>query len=133
MTDGLRISHVYQGRNATSPVEIEMQPQPNTAGKHRGLYEVLYRHPDQGRGKRSFHVTLQELVELYARGLVVMHGLRLRVRPADGRAYPAAPPGKVLTERHIVAGSRFEAEVRAFDRSGPVSADLARKLLAVGI
>ncbi|MCY4745649.1 hypothetical protein NYO99_11755 [Pelomonas sp. UHG3] len=134
LTD-IAIEHVYHGKGASAPTKYVMHPFENSTGDGKGRYEVIRDLAGDGKAKkRSAHLTKAELSELYARGLHDQFGIRLRLRPA-GQDYPAAPPGKRVSSRHITPGSDFEKQVRIFDTKRPVSAGLREQLfrLSVGI
>lgn len=91
----IAIEHTKKSRKGGPDETFLMHPFENSQGTNAGKYEVLIEsvEPGQGKCKRSIHVNLPQLAELYARGLTEILGIRLRLRPADG-SYPTAPPGK---------------------------------------
>ena len=72
-------------------------------------------------------MTEQELAELFARGLLEEHDIRLRLRPAGG-GYPDAPPGKKVSRKCVLTGSAFDRAIEAVDLSQPVSNELKIQL-----
>jgi hypothetical protein len=124
MTD-IAIEHTKKSRKGGPDETFLMHPFENSRGSHAGKYEVLIEivKPGQGKCKRSIHVNLLQLAELYARGLTEILGIRLRLRPEDG-SYPTAPPGKKVSASFIRTGSEFHHLVQGVDVTLPVSFEL---------
>jgi hypothetical protein len=134
MTQDLRIEHTYRKRNSTHEESMWMNPYRNQKTPHAGLYDIA-RTAKNGSANRKYssHVTLEELAELYARGLVDSEKLRLRLTPSDGTTYPIKPPRKYLPSGCLVAGSRLDNLIQRSTKSGPFSPDMLRVLGDLGL
>ena len=111
-----------------------MHPFENSQGQGAGKYEILrnINGPGEKPVKRSAHVTLIELAELYAHGLLDAYQIRLRLRSANND-YPTAPLGKKVPTRCITEGSEFDQMVRSISPKQPFSAGLMRELVQLNI
>jgi hypothetical protein len=111
-----------------------MSPFRNQKDPFAGRFEILYTKDlgDGRKDKRSGHVSLEELAEIFARGLLREHGIRIRIRPIDGD-YPDSPPGKKIPSRCIEPGSTFDRMVRSVDTRTPMSAELRAEIAAMGV
>lgn len=134
MLTDIRIDHEYKGKKLSTPRVYTMSPLRNQKGPFAGKFEILYtkRIAEGRKAKRSGHVTLEELAELFARELLREHGIRLRIRPIDGD-YPDSPPGKKIPARHIEPGSAFDRMVRSIDTGLPMPAGLRAELATMGV
>lgn len=132
----IAIGHTKKARKGNeSDQDFIMHPFENSIGAHAGKYEVLRNVNGSGEKpvKRSAHVTMHELAELYAHGLLEMYQMRLRLRAANDN-YPTAPPGKKVPAHCIVPGSEFDKMVKQIVQSKqPISAGLARELVKLNI
>ncbi len=129
LTD-IAISHTKKSRKKGEPdQEFIMHPFENSQGEGAGKYEVLrnINGPGEKPVKRSAHVTLSELVELYAHNLLEPFQIRLRLRSTNND-YPTAPPGKKVPARCIRPGSEFDRMVKSVSPKQPFSAGLSREL-----
>ena len=128
MLTDISIEHIYKGTKTDGPVTFTMHPFRNSHGEFQDRFEIIHDRREAGKvTKRSAHVTEQELAELFARGLLEEHGIRLRLRPAGG-SYPDAPPGKKVSRNCIQPGSGFDRGVNAIDITQPVSSGLRSQL-----
>jgi hypothetical protein len=122
MLTDIAVEHEYKGRKVPAPVRFILHPYSATEGEHAGLYEVLRSQRGSGEEQvRSAFVTRAQLAELYARQYVERLGLRLRMAPAAGVAYPDSLPGKKVPRDLIPKGCEFDREVLAVDRARQVS------------
>lgn len=132
----IAIEHTKKSRNGGPDEAFVMHPFENTQGANTGKYEVLrsINMTGQSSQKRSTHVNLHQMAELYARGLLEIYNIRLRLRPADNN-YPTAPPGKRVPASCIKSGSMFDRLVKSIDTTKPVSNDLkvALKRLSINL
>lgn len=94
LTD-IAIAHIKKPRKGEPDQLFTMHPFENSQGEGAGKYEILRNINGLGEKpmKRSAHVTMSELAELYAHGLLETFQIRLRLRSTDND-YPSAPPGK---------------------------------------
>jgi hypothetical protein len=134
MLTDIAIPHTYKGKKANQPLLFTMHPAPNKVGPHAGKFEILFTRKAETKSvKRSAHVTLSELAELYARGLIEQHRIRLRLTPGAGEVYPDAHPGKYVSPAHIVGSSDFDRMVKRVPTSGVLPANLKSVLLQLGV
>ena len=134
MTQDLRIEHTYRKRNSTHEESMWMSPSRNQKAPHAGLYDIA-RTARNGSVNRKYssHVSLEELAELYARGLVDAEKLRLRLAPSDGTPYPIPRPRKYVPSRCLVAGSSLDSLIQRSPKSGPFSPALQGVLGELGL
>lgn len=122
MLTDIAIAHEYKGKRSVAPLGFIMHPARNRMGPNAGKFEIINRRAGgDGRKKRSAHVALTELAELYARGLIETYRIALRVAPGGGEVYPDAHPGKYVPAVCIVGHSDFARMVKRVDRSAPMS------------
>lgn len=134
MLTDIAIAHIYKGRKADRRFEFTMHPAPNQVGLHAGKFEIVFTREDGStKRKRSSHVTQTELAELYARGLIEQHRLRLRLAPGNGEIYPVPHPGKYVSPAHIARGSNFDRIVRSAPNSGQLPENLRAVLQELGV
>lgn len=133
LTDA-KIHHEYKGKKAVTQREFWMSPFRNQQGEFADRFEIIYTKTLVGKRKikRSGHVTLRELAELFAHELLRDHGIRLRVRPIKGE-YPDGHPGKKIPSSCIETGSSFDRMVRAIDTRAPITAGLRAELESLGV
>lgn len=134
LTD-IAIAHTKKARKGNEPdQDFIMHPFQNSQGEGAGKYEILRKisGPGEEPQKRSAHVTLRELAELYAHGLVETYQIRLRLRSTNND-YPTAPPGKKVPARCITPGSEFDAMMKSISQKMPLSAGLVRELVRLNI
>jgi hypothetical protein len=132
MLTDIAIPHTYKGKKANQP--FTMHPTPNQIGPQAGKFEILFTRKTEPKPvKRSAHVTLAELAELFARGFIEQHKIRLRLVPGAGEVYPDAPPGKYVSSAHIVGDSDFDRMVKRAPISGVLPANLRGVLLQLGV
>jgi len=133
MLTDIAIPHTYKGKKASQPLLFTMHPAPNRTGPHAGKFEIIFtRKTEMKSVKRSAHVTLGELAELYARGLIEQHKIRLRLSPGAGEVYPDAHPGKYVSSAHIVGNSDFDRMVKKSPASGVLPSSLRSTLVQLG-
>ena len=82
--------------------------------------------------KRSTFVTLQQLAELYAKGVLEEFGFSVRMCPGQG-TYPAKLPAKKIFSTSIKPGSSFDLAVQKVDISKPATRELRTALLRANI
>jgi hypothetical protein len=132
----ISIAHTKKARNGIEPdQEFIMHPFENSIGEYAGKYEILRNVNGLGERpvKRSAHVTLRELAELYAHGFLETYQIRLRLRSARND-YPTAPPGKKVPAHCIKPGSDFDKMVkRIVLAKEPISQGLVRQLVKLNI
>jgi hypothetical protein len=130
----ISIAHIKKSRKHEPDQEFIMHPFENSQGQNAGKYEILRNidGPGERPVKRSAHVTLIELAELYAHGILKAYQIRLRLRSANND-YPTAPPGKKVSARCIAPGSEFDRMVKSISPKQPLSAGLARELVKINV
>ena len=134
MTTDIAIEHTYSPRAGGAAQTFTLHPFENTCGEHAGRYAILrdISGPGERQRNRSAHITVQELAELYARGLPTAFAIRLRLRPR-GITYPDAPPAKLVPVSCIQGGSDFADRVSRVDTALPVSVGLRAALKRIAI
>lgn len=133
LTD-IEISHTKKSRKGEPDQHFIMHPFENSKGEGAGKYEILrdINGPGGKPMKRSTHVTLSELAELYAHGLLETFQIRLRLRSTNND-YPTAPPGKMVPARCIRPGSEFDVMMKSISPKMRLSAGLVRELVRLNI
>lgn len=133
LTD-IAIEHTKKSRKGEPDQHFIMHPFENSQGEGAGKYEILRKISGVGEKpmKRSAHVTLSELAELYAHGLHETFQIRLRLRSTKND-YPTAPPGKKVPKSCIAADSEFDRMVKMISQKHPVSAGLSQQLVKLNI
>lgn len=111
-----------------------LHPFTNTQRDTLGKFELVrdMREPGFKDVKRSSFVTLQQLAELYAKGVLDEFGLLVRMCPAQG-TYPAANPAKKILPSSIRPGSSFDLVVQQVDVAKPANRDLRTALLRINV
>lgn len=132
LTD-IAIAHEYRGKKSSKMATYELHPFENQRGPHAGKFEIIRNLTIHGReAKRSAHVTICELAELYAHGRMDSDGIRIRLKPlADN--YPDSSIGKSLPRTNIKAGSLFEGAVAAVKTALPLSKNTLLELTKLGV
>lgn len=100
-----------------------------------GKFEIVrdIREPGGAKEiKRSTFVSLQQLAELYAKGVLDKFGFSVRMCPADGK-YPTVNPLKKILPTSIRPGSPFELAVQGVDVSKPANRELRTALLRTNV
>ncbi|MEO5794474.1 MAG: hypothetical protein ABIP34_05475 [Rhodoferax sp.] len=130
----IAVPHTKKASKGKPEQHFILHPFEVTRGKNVGLYEVLRAVPrPNGESKnRSTHVSLQQLAELLAHGLIDSHKLSLRMRPLTSR-YTTRPPVKRPKMENIQPGSPFSNLVLAVPGNSRLSPDLARALLRIEV
>ena len=133
LTD-IAIAHTKKSRKGAPDQHFVMHPFENSQGESAGKFEILrnINAPGEKPVKRSAHVTLNELAELYAHSLLEAFQIRLRLRSTNND-YPTAPPGKKVPARCITPGSEFDRMVKIISPKQPFSAGLLRQLVILNI
>jgi len=133
LTD-IAIAHIKKSRKGEPDRLFTMHPFENSQGESAGKYEILrnINGPGEKPMKRSAHVTLSELAELDAHGVLEMFQIRLRLRSTNND-YPSAPPGKKVPAHCIQPGSEFDMAVKSISPKQPYSAGLLRELVKLNI
>lgn len=133
LTD-IAIVHTKKSRKGEPDQHFIMHPFENSQREGAGKYEILRNITGPGEKpiKRSAHVTLSELAELYAHSLLETFQIRLRLRSTNND-YPTAPPGKKVPARYITPGSEFDRMVKSISPKQTFSAGLSRQLAKLNI
>lgn len=100
-----------------------------------GKFELVrdVRAPGEAKEiRRSTFVSLAQLAELYAKGVLDEFGFSVRMCPADGK-YPSANPVKKILPTSIRPGSPFDLAVQGVDVSKPASRELRTALLRTNV
>lgn len=127
LTD-IAIEHTYRGKKSPVPLTFTMHPFENSIGEHAGRFEVVRDIESGGKKqKRSAHLTMAELAEMYALRFAEQFEIRLRLRPA-GTCYPDAPPAKKVPRTCIKPGTDFDRIVQRVDTTQPISPGLRDQL-----
>ena len=130
----IEIAHTKKSRFGEPDQHFIMHPFENIQGEGAGKYEIIrnINGPGEKSKKRSAHVTINELAELYAHGLIEKYQIRLRLRSTNND-YPSSPPGKKVPPRCIVTGSEFDRMVKNIAPGQQHSAGLLRELLKLNV
>lgn len=128
------IEHTKKSRKGGLDEIFVMHPFENTQGVNVGKYEILrdFLEPGEKKKKRSGHVTLAQLAELYARELIDIFGILLRLRPAEGN-YPTAPPAKKVPITCIKTDSGFDRLVQGVNTLRPIGMELKAVLKRLNV
>lgn len=115
--DGVRQTHL-------------LHPFTNTQRDTLGKFEIVRDVSEPGfkEVKRSTFVTLQQLAELYSKGVLDEFGFSVRMCPGQG-THPTVNPTKKVLPTHIKPGSQFDLAVQKVDASKPANRDLRTALL----
>jgi hypothetical protein len=100
-----------------------------------GKFEIVrdIREPGGAKEiKRSTFVSLQQLAELYAKGVLDEFGFSVRMCPADGK-YPTVNPVKKILPTSIRPGSPFDLAVQKVDVAKPANRELRTALLRTNV
>jgi hypothetical protein len=111
-----------------------LHPFTNTQRDSLGKFEIVrtIREPGVKEVKRSTFVSLQQLAELYAKGVLDEFGFSVRMCAADGK-HPAVNPTKKILPTSIRQGSPFDLAVQGVDVSKPANRELRTALLRTGV
>jgi hypothetical protein len=130
----IAVTHTKKSTTGTPDQKFILHPFEVARGPNAGRYEVLRSVPSLNgkRANRSIHVSLPQLAELFAHGLMDRHKLTLRMRPLTW-SYPTAPPVKRLGKANIQPGSPFSNLVFAVPDNSKLSPDLVHALLGIEV
>ena len=129
----IAIAHKYKGKKSSMPATYLLHPYENQQGQHAGKFEIIRNLTINGRrAKRSAHVTLYELAELYAHGRMDAEGIRMRVKPSADN-YPDSSIGKSLPRANVRTGSLFEGMVAAVNTALPLSKNTLLELTKLDV
>ena len=111
-----------------------LHPFTNTQRDTLGKFEIVrdIREPGCREVKRSTFVSLQQLAELHAKGVLDEFGFSVRMCPADGK-YPTANPVKKILPTNIRPSSPFDLAVQGVDVSKPANRELRTALLRTNV
>jgi hypothetical protein len=128
LTD-IAVEHTLVSKKNGVRQSFLLHPFTNTQRDTLGKFEIVrdIREPGFKEVKRSAFVTLQQLAELYAKG-VLEYGFSVRMCPGQG-TYPTANPVKKILPTSIRPGSPFEQAVKKVDVSIPATRELRTALL----
>jgi len=133
LTD-IAVEHTRVSKQNGARQTFVLHPFTNTQRDTLGKFELVrdIREPGFKDVKRSSFVTLQQLAELYAKGVLDEFGLLVRMCPAQG-TYPAANPAKKILPSSIRPGSSFDLAVQQVDVAKPANRDLRTALLRINV
>lgn len=124
LTDVAR-THIYQKRGRAPGGSYLLHPYEVTRGPNAGLFEVG--RTLSSEKKKSAHLTIRQLAELFAHDCFEQFNIRLRMKDAAG-TYPVSPPRLHPRREDIVAGSDFERLIQSFDTKLPLSSEVEAAL-----
>jgi hypothetical protein len=129
LTD-IAVEHMLAPPKGGLRVTLLLHPFTNTQRDSLGKFEIVrsIREPGVKEVKLSTFVSFQQLVELYAKGVLDEFGFSVRMCPADGK-YPTTNPVKKVTPTNIKPGSPFDLAVQGVDVSKPANRELRTALL----
>jgi hypothetical protein len=129
LTD-IAVEHTLVSKKNGVRQSFLLHPFTNTQRDTLGKFEIVrdIREPGFKDVKRSAFVTLQQLAELYAKGVLEEFGFSVRMCPGQG-TYPTANPVKKILPASIRPGSPFEQAVQKVDVSIPATRELRTALL----
>lgn len=115
-------------------VTVMLHPFTNTQRDSLGKFEIVrgVTEPGGKEVRRSTFVSLQQLAELYAKGVLDEFGFSVRMCASGGK-YPATTPVKTVLPSSIKPGSQFDLAVHGVDVSKPASRELKTALLRTSV
>ncbi len=133
LTD-IAVEHTLVSKKTGVRQTYLLHPFTNTQRDTLGKFEIVrdIREPGCREVKRSTFVSLQQLAELLAKGVLDEFGFSVRMCPADGK-YPAANPVKKILPTSIRPSSPFDLAVQGVDVSKPANRELRTALLRTNV
>jgi hypothetical protein len=133
LTD-IAVEHTLVSKKTGVRQAFLLHPFTNTQRDTLGKFEIVrdVGEPGGKAVKRSTFVSLQHLVELYAKGVLDEFGFFVRMCPGQG-TYPAVNPIKRILPANIKPGSSFELAVQKVDVSIPANRELRTALLRTNV
>lgn len=133
LTD-IAVEHTLVAPKSGARATVLVHPFTNTQRDSLGKFEIVrsVREPNGKEVKRSTFVSMQQLAELYAKGLLDEFGFAVRMCPAGGQ-HPKVNPVKKLLPAHIRPGSPFDLAVQGVDTAKPPSRELRTALLRTSV
>lgn len=133
LTD-IAVEHTITPPKGGQSVGLVLHPFTNTQRDSLGKFEIVrtVREPAGKDVKRSTFVSMQQLAELYAKGILDEQGFTVRMC-APGGQHPKVTPTKRLLPAHIKPGSSFALAVQAVDVSKPATRELRMALLRTDV
>lgn len=129
LTD-IAVEHTITPPKGGQSVTVWLHPFTNTQRDSLGKFEIVRTESEPGAKpvKRSTFVSMPQLAELYAKGVLDEHGFAVRMCAAGGQ-HPKTTPTKKLLPAHIKPGSAFALAVQGADVSKPATRELRTALL----
>jgi hypothetical protein len=133
LTD-VAVEHMLVSKKNGDRQTFLLHPFTNTQRDTLGKFEIVrdIREPGFKDIKRSTFVTVQQLAELYAKGVLDEFGFSVRMCPGQG-TLPNANPAKKILPTNIRPGSSFDLAVRKVDVSKPATRELRTALLRTNV
>ena len=133
LTD-IAVEHTLVSKKTGVRQTYLLHPFTNTQRDTLGKFEIVrdIREPGCREVKRSTFVSLQQLAELLAKGVLDEFGFSVRMCPADGK-YPTANPVKKILPTSIRPSSPFDLAVQGVDVSKPANRELRTALLRTNV
>ena len=133
LTD-VAVEHMLVSKKNGDRQTFLLHPFTNTQRDTLGKFEIVrdIREPGFKDIKRSTFVTVQQLAELYAKGVLDEFGFSVRMCPGQG-TYPNANPAKKVLPTSIKPGSPFDLAVQKVDVTKPATRELRTALLRTNI
>ena len=133
LTD-IAVEHTLVSKKDGGRQTYLLHPFTNTQRDTLGKFEIVrdIREPGFKDVKRSAFVTFQQLVELYAKGVLEEFGFSVRMCPGQG-TLPTANPAKKILPISIRPGSSFDLATRKVDVSKPATRELRTALLRTNV
>jgi len=133
LTD-IAVEHTLVSKKNGMRQTFMLHPFTNTQRDALGKFEIVraIREPGFKDIKRATFVTLQQLAELVAKGVLDEFGFSVRMCPGQG-TYPTANPLKRILPPSIRPGSPFALAVQQVDVSKPATRELRTALLRTNV
>ena len=133
LTD-IAVEHTIISKKSGDRHTVVLHPFTNTQRDTLGKFEIVRDISEPGGKplKRSTFVTLQQLAELYAKGMLDAFGFSIRMCPGQG-THPTVNPLKRLLPAHIKPHSPFIQAVEKVDRTQPATRELRTALLRTNV
>ena len=133
LTD-IAVEHIRVSKKDGVRQTFLLHPFTDTQRDSHGKFELVRDVSQPGRKdvKRSTYVTFQQLVELYAKGVLEEFGFSVRMCPRQG-TYPAKLPAKKILPTSIKPGSAFDLAVQKVDVHKEATRDLRNALLRASV
>ncbi|MBT0571058.1 hypothetical protein KIK84_12030 [Curvibacter sp. CHRR-16] len=133
LTD-IAVEHTITPPKGGKSESVVLHPFTNTQRDSLGKFEIVRTVSEPGARdvKRSTFVSMPQLAELYAKGVLDEQGFAVRMCAAGGK-HPKITPIKKLLPAHIKPGSSFDLAVKAVDVSKPATRELRTALLRTNV